>query len=219
MKTDAALVCRYLGLPAQPGAADAARTETVCEGMEAALTPLSSFRVFPLFETEAGPKLGETGPVLSARSARRLLKGCDRAALLTVTLGFAFEALLRTASGRDMAEAVILDACASAYLETAADEAEEDIRKATGAYLTDRFSPGYGDLPLSLQPAIVRLTDAEKRLGVHVLDSYQLTPSKTVTALIGMADTPRPALVRGCAHCAMNKTCPYRKGDGTCEAQ
>ena len=116
-----------------------------------------------------------------------------------------------------MGEAVIFDACGSAWVESGCDAAEAEIAaRFKGRYLTDRFSPGYGDLPLSLQPAVLAALDAEKRLGIHLSDSFLMTPSKSVTAVIGVSDEPQPARVRGCGSCVMNKTCDYRKGGTTC---
>lgn len=218
MKTDPELIYRYLNMRTPVFEGDISKIRGACETMERALTPGSVFRIFPLIITEDEFRLGENGPVISGQSVKKMLKGCQGVAVLTVTLGFSFEKMLNAAQKRDMAEAVILDACASAYIETVADEAEKEIAARTDGFLTDRFSPGYGDLPLSLQRELIRLTDAEKRLGVHVLDSFLLEPVKTVTALIGIADTPRPALIRGCARCSMNKTCAFKKGADCCEA-
>lgn len=219
MRTDQELIYRYLKMRAAPDAAAAARIRSVCESMEAALTPGSVYRVFPLTDTGDGFRLGENGPILSGSSAGRLLSGCRSAAVLIATLGFDLDKMLTASQKRDMAEAVILDACASAYIEAVADDAEKQIADRTEGFLTDRFSPGYGDLPLSLQPELIRLTGAERYPGVHVLDSYLLSPVKTITALIGIADTPRPAMVRGCGHCLLQDTCVYKKGTGHCEAQ
>ena len=116
-----------------------------------------------------------------------------------------------------MARAVILDACGSALVEQGCDEAERDIAaRFPGLYLTDRFSPGYGDLPLSLQPAICGLLDAERRVGIHVASSFLMNPSKSVTAVIGLSDKPQMARIRGCAWCAMWDTCTLRKGGKSC---
>jgi hypothetical protein len=43
----------------------------------------------------------------------------------------------------------------------------------------------------------------EKLLGLHVTDSLMLNPVKSVTAVIGIADRPQMARIRGCAYCAM----------------
>ena len=120
---------------------------------------------------------------------------------------------------RDMAQAVLLDALGSAWVEMGCDAAEKELAaRLPGLYLTDRFSPGYGDLPLSVQPEILTATDAMRRLGTQVTQSCLINPRKTVTAVIGIAEEPQPARVRGCAHCSMREMCAYRKEGKTCEA-
>ena len=118
-----------------------------------------------------------------------------------------------------MARAVALHACGSAFVETGCDAAEREIAsRFPDQYLTDRFSPGYGDLPLSLQPEILSLTDATRRLGITLTESLLMVPSKSVTAIVGICDAPQPARIRGCAHCALNRTCAFRKRGTTCDA-
>jgi hypothetical protein len=56
----------------------------------------------------------------------------------------------------------------------------------------------------------------EKLLGLHVTDSLMLNPVKSVTAVIGIADTPQMARIRGCAYCALKETCRLRKGGKHC---
>ena len=140
-----------------------------------------------------------------------------RAALLACTLGPGFDAMLRREQARDMGRAVMLDACGSAWVESGCDAAEEELRaRLPGWFLTDRFSPGYGDLPLDIQPAVCAALDAGRRVGIHVSDSFLMNPMKSVTAVIGIADRPQMARVRGCAHCAMAASCQLRKGGKHC---
>ena len=118
-----------------------------------------------------------------------------------------------------MDRAALLDACGSAWVEAGCDEVQAEISdRFPDLYLTDRFSPGYGDLPLSLQRDICGSLDAPRRLGVQVTDSLLLNPSKTVTAVIGLSDRPQPARIRGCGFCNLRETCQYRKGGKTCGA-
>jgi hypothetical protein len=146
-----------------------------------------------------------------------MLAQCRKAALLACTLGARFDALLRTEQIRDMAQAVILDACGSAFVEQGCDAAEEELKKRfPDLFLTDRFSPGYGDLPLDLQPSICAALDTPRRLGLHVTGSFLLNPGKSVTAVIGLSDGPQMARIRGCAFCAMRERCTLRKGGKTC---
>ena len=116
-----------------------------------------------------------------------------------------------------MAKAVIYDALGSALVETGCDEAERDISaRFPNQFLTDRFSPGYGDLPLELQPRLCAALDAGRRLGLTVSQSLLMNPVKSVTAVIGLSDSPRPARIRGCAYCNLRDTCTVRKGGSTC---
>lgn len=208
---------RYMG--AGGGAPEALRRETerMAARLTAALQPRYVYRVFPLVREEDGFLLSGSSVVLAGSSARTMLAQCDRAVLLACTLGAGFDAMLRSEQARGMGGAVILDACGGAWVEAGCDAAEQELRaKLPGAYLTDRFSPGYGDLPLDLQPAISAALDAERRIGIHVSESFLINPVKTVTAVIGISDRPQMARIRGCAFCAMNKTCALRKGGKSC---
>ena len=52
--------------------------------------------------------------------------------------------------------------------------------------LTDRFSPGYGDLTLEMQRDVMAALDCGRTIGITLTDSLLMTPSKSVTAIIGM---------------------------------
>lgn len=208
---------RYLG--AGNGAPDSLRREVekAAGRLTAAVRPRYIYRVFPLVQEKDQFLLVGSGVTLTGSSARVMLSQCDRAVLLACTLGTGFDTLLRTEQARDMAAAVILDACGGAWVEAGCDEAERELReKLPGAYLTDRFSPGYGDLPLKLQPDICAALDAQRRLGIHVTQSLLINPVKSVTAVIGISDQPQMARIRGCAFCSMRQTCTLRKGGKSC---
>ena len=146
-----------------------------------------------------------------------MLAGCGQAALLACTLGARFDAKLLALQARDMAKAVIYDALGSALVEAGCDEAERELAgRFPDMHLTDRFSPGYGDLPLALQPRLCAALDAERRLGITVSQSLLMNPVKSVTAVIGLSDFPQPARIRGCACCNLRETCTIRKGGSTC---
>lgn len=209
---------RYLGVPAPAPAELRLRTERAAAELAAAVRPRWVWRVFSLSGGEGGGfALTGAGLTLSGQTARTMLAGCRGAVLLACTLGAEFDALLRGQQVRDMSEAVIVDACGSALVEAGCDAAEGEIRaRLSGTFLTDRFSPGYGDLPLDLQREVCALLDAPRRLGLTVTDSLLLNPGKSVTAVIGLSDTPQPARVRGCGCCSMRETCRLRKSGGGC---
>ena len=210
-------VLRYLSIRGETPDGLRRQVERAAAKLAETIQPKYVYRAFPLEHTNDGIVLQGGGVTLTGNFAAKMLKTCDTAVLLCCTLGIAFEQRLRAMERRDMGEAVIFDACGSAWVESGCDAAEEEIAaRFAGRYLTDRFSPGYGDLPLSLQPAVLAALDAEKRLGIHLSDSFLMTPSKSVTAVIGISDTPQPAWVRGCGYCVMHRTCDYRKGGTTC---
>ena len=218
MLTDVREALRYLGCRGEPPADLLRQAERTAAELERRAAPHWVWRLFEL----TGPDrldLGEGGPRLTGALAARALRDCGRAAVLVCSLGAAYDAWHRTVSARDMAGAALLDACASALTEAGCAQAEAEIRaRCPGAHLTDRFSPGYGDLPLSLQPALLRICDAERRLGVTATESCMLLPVKSVTALIGLSPRPQPALIRGCACCPLAPACAYRREGTTCAA-
>ena len=195
---------RYLGA----SGADAelrAGLAALAEELQSRITPRSTWTLAEV------PALA-----LPGQMAARMLADCAHAAVLVCTLGAEFDRWMKQLSARDMARAVMLDALGSVYVEAACDAAEDAIRaRFPGKHLTDRFSPGYGDLPLEVQPRLLALAGAG-RIGVAATDSLLMTPQKSVSAILGIADVPQPARVRGCAHCALNQTCPYRKAGTAC---
>lgn len=199
---------RYLGVRGADEALLADMTALARE-LQNRITPRFTWRAF-------GLTADSEFTIPDSALARTMLADCRHCVILICTLGAEFDRWMKQLSARDMSRAVMLDALGSAWVEAACDTAEDAIRaRFLGMHLTDRFSPGYGDLPLDVQPRLHALAGAQ-RIGVTLTDSLLMVPQKSVTSLIGIADTPQPARVRGCAHCPLNKTCAYRKAGTTC---
>lgn len=216
MELNIAEALRYAGVREQPPE-DLRREMEAIARKVMEIPPRHTWRVFPIDREESGLALRGSGVILTGEMAVQMLEQCGQAVLLACTLGERFDAMLRTQQARDMAQAVLLDACGSAWVEAACDEAEREIAaRFPELYLTDRFSPGYGDLPLGLQPAVCAALDTPRRIGIHVTQSLLLNPAKSVTAIIGLSDRPQGARVRGCAYCNLKESCTIRKGGTTC---
>lgn len=210
---------RCLGVRGEPDPALLAQLSIAADKLTRRVTPRWVWRIFPLTTGPVGPALEGTCLTLTGTMAARMLADCSQAVLLACTLGAEFESMLRAEQARSMAQAAMLDACGSVWVEAGCDQAEGEISaRFPGLYRTDRFSPGYGDLPLSLQRDLCALLDASRRLGVQVTDSFLLNPSKTVTAVIGLSERPQPARIRGCGFCNLRDTCAFRKEGKTCGA-
>ena len=96
--------------------------------------------------------------LLPGRDIARHVGGCTRVVLLAVTLGTQSEMLLRRERALSATDGLLADACASSLVEQAANVLNGHIVEeaaARGLAATTRFSPGYGDLPLSCQPAFL----------------------------------------------------------------
>ncbi len=191
------------------------------EGMAQTLhtaQPRYTYRVFDLLRQAEGLYLKGTGVRLPGDDLAALLRDCQTCVLLAATLGAPVEGLMRRAAVRNRTAMVILDCCGSAAIEAVCDQAEAHIlaRHGQGLYPTDRFSPGYGDLPLDFQHTALALLDAPRQIGLGLTDSCILTPRKSVTAILGLAVRPQTKRFRGCAHCSMFETCSYRKAGKTC---
>ena len=207
---------RYLGIP-HPTGEMRREAERLADELSGTIQPRYTYRVFALEHLPDCVRLQDVHVDLTGSSARNMLTGCGQAALLACTLGARFDAKLLALQARDMAKAVIVDALGSALVEAGCDQAERELAdRFPGLFLTDRFSPGYGDLPLALQPQLCAALDAGRRLGLTVSQSLLLNPVKSVTAVIGLSDAPQPARIRGCAYCNLRETCTIRKGGSTC---
>ncbi len=150
---------------------------------------------------------------IKSRNLWRNLKSCEKAYILGATLGVGVDSLLRRYSLTDMARVVILQACAAAMLEEYLDCCQEELRREQeeeGYFLRPRFSPGYGDFSIKHQEQILRMLDAPKKIGLSLTDGNMLTPSKSVTAIIGLSRINIPCHVQSCESCE-KIDCNYRR--------
>ena len=210
-------VLRYMGCP--PDQADAAlrgQVEECARELLSAIRPRWSWREVELtFEAE-GVRL-EGGLLLPGADLKAHLAGCGRAAVFCATLGAEVDALIRRTERLDMARALTLDCCASAAVEVVCDQIEVEIQeKFPGCSFPFRYSPGYGDLPLDIQGDLLALLDAPRRAGLCATASHLLTPRKSVTAILGVAEGEIQRNKRSCLGCPARDGCQYRKAGGHC---
>ena len=152
---------------------------------------------------------------VKSKNLAKNLKGCDEAIVLGATLGVGVDMLMKRYALTDMAKVAVLQACSAAMLEEYLDERQEEIEKKMNEeerYLRPRFSPGYGDFSIFNQRMILGMLDAAKTIGLTMTDSYMLTPTKSVTAVIGISCFLVPCHKKGCEEC-LKEDCTYRRND------
>ena len=106
----------------------------------------------------------------------------------------------------------MVHAAGAAMIEQYCDDVQETLSteyEARGLYLRPRYSPGYGDLSLSRQADFFRLLELPKRLGLSLNEHFIMTPSKSVTAVIGISAEPKKSF-RKCRNCG-RIDCPFRR--------
>ena len=207
-------ILKYLGFCGQELTEEiAAQIRRCTDEVLAAATPRLTYRHVPL---EDGAVLGVT---FAGNDIPRMLEPCEEVVLFGATLGPGVERLMMRYEVVNAADSVIMDACASTAIENICNNFESDMRRAVeaeGRYLTDRFSPGYGDLPIAEQPKFFALLDMTRRIGVSLTPTTIMVPRKSVTAIMGIARTPQPHRPPDCEHCLMFRSCPFRKAGRRC---
>lgn len=182
----------FLGHRGQPmGDELAARLEEAAALCEQELAPRGIFRVFSVRPAEGGIAVAGTNLVFPGESIARHLRGCAQAALMAVTLRPSSEMVLRREAAVSATGGMLADACASSLVEQAAGVLNGFVDEAAcrrGCAPTWRFSPGYGDLPLSVQGPFLEALDAGRTLGITLTAANMLVPSKSITAIVGFRD-------------------------------
>ncbi|HIU49356.1 MAG TPA: hypothetical protein IAB04_08300 [Candidatus Avimonoglobus intestinipullorum] len=208
---DKSEICRYLGY--KKGVPPDPRTDALIDACSRAIladsAPKYIYKELPIAIEEDCVRLAGSEAALRGAAIRGHLKGCRSCVLMAVTLGIGADRSIKQSQLRSMAEAVVKDACATAAIEAAADWAEAEINRAVGP-CNFRFSPGYGDFPLSFQQELLGLLDAEKQLGLHVNAANLLIPTKSVTAVLGVTNEKITAPPK-CARCENRERCAYCK--------
>lgn len=134
-----------------------------------------SFNIGPLF--------------VQSKALGKNLSGCNEAYIFAATIGSEADRLIARLGVSSPARQFITDAAASSLAEGLCDRVNELLVKKSGGQCRPRFSPGFGDFPLDYQPKLLSLTDATKQIGVTLTNTLFLTPSKSVTAIIGVKTT------------------------------
>ena len=122
---------------------------------------------------------------VKSRDLQKNLSGCREIILVAATVGLETDRAIAKYSRLSPARALILQAAGAAAVEATLDKLSEEL-KADGLTLRPRFSCGYGDLPLELQKDIFASLDCPKNIGVSLTDTFLMTPTKSVSAIIGI---------------------------------
>lgn len=139
----------------------------------------------------------------------RSLDGCEKAVVFAATVGVGIDRLIAKYSVLSPAKALMFDAMGTERIEALCDLFCRDIAEEYQMFAKPRFSPGYGDLDLSFQKEIFSVLNCRKHIGLSISDSLMMSPSKSVTAILGLCETACNKPSRKCETCG-NTACAFR---------
>ena len=207
-------ILRYLGDQKGKEQEDKAVLELISScvaELEAGISPKHIYREFPL--QVSGETIDGGCFQTKSKALGKNLKDCESIILFAATLGTGADYLLGRYSRIKMSRAVVMQAAATALLEEYCDRICRQLSKEyekQERFLRPRFSPGYGDFSLEVQPKLLDALEAGKRLGIKLTDSLLMLPSKSVTAVLGVSKIPGKCRVQGCEVC-LKEDCLYRR--------
>ena len=158
------------------------------EKLESYITPRCVFGRFHIIKFDGGIEI--EGAYIYSGNIAKLTSRSDECYLLAATLGHEVDKQISISQQKNMLDGLALDACASVRIDAFIDnfiknEIKPELHE--NEFLTSRFSPGYGDLNMNVTEDIIAILNASKHIGLSVTRSMMMTPIKSVTAIIGIA--------------------------------
>ncbi len=124
-------------------------------------------------------------PDVDSVDLKRHIVGCKKVILMAATIGAEADRERMRAAVKSPVDQLIYDALGTEAIEHLCDIFCKDMEDKYGQ-LTSRFSPGYGDLPLEYQKTMISLLDTNRKIGLSLTDSLLMSPTKSVTAIVGI---------------------------------
>lgn len=122
---------------------------------------------------------------VNSKNLAKNLSGCREAVIFAATVGVGIDRLITRYTRLSPARALIFQAIGAERIEALCDAFCNSMETEFGS-LRPRFSPGYGDVPLTVQNDIFELIDPSRKIGLCLNDSLLMAPTKSVTAFAGI---------------------------------
>ena len=126
---------------------------------------------------------------IKSKQVAKMLKDSDAVVIFMVTIGSMLEEEVDELMKQgEMTRGVILDAIGSETVDAVAEKLHKVVIKQMaekqGFSVTPRFSPGYGDWPITVQKDLLELCGG-RLIGISVNESFLMIPRKSVSAVLG----------------------------------
>lgn len=187
-----------------------------CDGL---LKPAAACQILPFSSRETGCWMIAGSAIRGAALER--LAGATEVAVLFATIGAAWsEAVKASFQCGNALDGYLLDEIGTAVLERLSLRLEAVIRmdaRARGLEAGSPIEPGHAGLPLTLQPMLAELAQAESA-GIRVSSGGMISPPKSISMLIGIGQGlqrwTRAQACRECPSFVMCRRQGRRSGNG-----
>lgn len=141
------------------------------------------------------------------------LSECTEAIFFAATTGLNIDRLILKYSRVNAAKALVFQAIGAERIEALCNAFCDDLQAelaSQGLYLRPRFSPGYGDFSIEFQKDLFAVLDCNRKIGLSLNESLIMSPSKSVTAVVGISGEKCRKRDESCMYCEM-KNCSFRR--------
>lgn len=143
------------------------------------------------FDIERSGELLDLGfTKISSAGLKKNLSECSSLVLFAATVGLGIDRLIARYSSVEPTRALMFQAIGAERVESLCDLFNKELSEkyaALGFVTRSRFSAGYGDFPLAAQREIFTALDCPRKIGLTLNESLLMSPSKSVTAIIGIS--------------------------------
>lgn len=181
-------ILRYAGVHGRSPDTEPLLTECIGEVRDTLLYKVC-FLELPIVRKDTSICLGtlDTGSAALSKN----LEGCGKAVLFAATVGIGIDRMIARYSRISPARALLFQAIGAERIESLCELFDGEVKekaRSEGFSTAPRFSPGYGDFSIESQRAVFGMLNCTRSIGVSLNESMLMSPSKSVTAIIGIRD-------------------------------
>ncbi len=174
-------ILRYCGVKGENKSTEILINECLLE-LSSNYKSLVCYSEYEITKTESGINLGFAK--VDSKLLVGHLKNCKKIIVFAATVGIELDRFITKYSKISPSKALIFQAIGAERIEALCDVFEKQIIGKYGKTVP-RVSAGYGDIPLTLQAEIFMALNPPKNIGLTLNESFLMSPTKSVTAIIG----------------------------------
>ena len=149
----------------------------------------------------------------NSEDLKKNLRDCTSAVLFCATIGIETDRLIARYKSVSPLKSLLFQAIGTERIESLCNLFNNEIKKEMKLIKKStrpRFSAGYGDFLIEAQKDIFKILEPARKIGVTLNESLLMSPSKSVSAIIGISDIECCDDEKACEKCS-KLDCEYRR--------